>query len=470
MPRDPIDPNKPTYASGQFPIRAGSGDSIRMALDPRLLALSYLAVTLLPLALAWLGARPPRSIWDELASGAGMLAFSVILVEFMLSGRFRTISGRIGMDVTMRFHQLFARLAVILALIHPFLYRAPFSPALPWDTTRQLTLTTDSTALTTGLFAWILLPVLVLLGIGRATLDFSYEIWRLLHGIGALLVAGLLLHHALYAGRYSEDPVLAGIWIAMFAIALLTLAQVYLFRPLRQLRKPWTVKSVRPAGLKTWDVNIAPDRHEGLRFEAGQFAWLNIGRSPFLLAENPFSIASAPASADRVQFLIKELGDFTGSLGGIEPGTKAYLDGPHGNLTIAGRDEPGIALIAGGVGIAPLLSILRQLHHDGDRRPTALVYGNRVEEQIVCREELASLALKHGTEMAYVLSEPPKDWAGHRGMIDPELIRALFGNDDKHNWLYVLCGPTEMMISVEDTLIDLGVPAGQILSERFQYD
>jgi predicted ferric reductase len=441
-----------------------------MGLNPRLLALSYLLVTLLPLALAWLGARPPRSFWDELASGAGMLAFSVILVEFMLSGRFRTISGRIGMDVTMRFHQLFARSAVILALIHPFLYRAPFNPQLPWDATRQLTLTTDSTALTTGLFAWILLPALVLLGIGRATLDFSYETWRLLHGFGAALIAGLLLHHTLYAGRYSQDPVLAGIWIVLFSIAMLTLVYVYIIRPLVQIRRPWTVQSIKPAGLKTWELTIAPNEHDGLRYKAGQFVWLNVGHSPFSLAENPFSISSAPSTGKQVKFIIKELGDFTRSVGEIEPGTKAHIDGPHGSLTVSGRDEPGIALIAGGVGIAPLLAILRQLHHDGDRRPTVLVYGNRVEEQIACKEELASLARLHGTEVAYVLSDPPKNWTGRSGMVDQRLIGDLFGDAGKRQWLYVLCGPAAMMESVEDTLIGLGVPAHQILSERFQYD
>lgn len=427
-------------------------------------------MTLLPLILAWAGARPPRGFWDELASGAGMLAYAIILVEFLLSGRFRSISAHIGMDVTMRVHQLFARCALALALVHPFLYRGAFNPPLPWDTTRQASLTWDFGALATGIAAWILLPTFVLMAIGRDRVGFKYETWRWMHGIGALLIAGLLLHHALAAGRYSADPVLAGAWGVLFAVAVLSLVNVYLVKPALQRRRAWEVASVRPLGLKIWELTLRPLGHAGLSYAAGQFVWLNVGNSPFSLRENPFSIASAPAGGASLQFVIKELGDFTCSLGSVRPGTRAYLDGPHGNLVVSGRRAPGIALIAGGVGIAPLLGILRQLRHEGDKRPVTLVYGNRVAEQIVYREELEAFARDGSTRFVPVLSEPPPGWRGRVGLVDAALVRELFAADEARDWLYVLCGPPAMMTIVEDTLIDLGVPARRILSESFNYD
>ena len=109
-------------------------------MSPGILFAGYLIVTLLPLGLAAAGARPPRSVWDELGSGAGMLAFSIMLTEFVLSGRFRSISGRIGMDLTMRLHQLLGRTALVLAFIHPFLYQTSPNQPVPWDRTRQLTI------------------------------------------------------------------------------------------------------------------------------------------------------------------------------------------------------------------------------------------------------------------------------------------------------------------------------------------
>jgi len=439
-------------------------------MNPIALGFLYLFVTLLPLGLAGVSARPPRSLGDELASGAGMLAFAIILIEFVLSGRFRTVSAGIGMDVTMRFHQLFARTALVLALLHPFFYRSPFNPQYPWDVTRQFTLAFDLPSLGSGILAWVLLAAFVLVSIGRERLGYKYETWRLLHGLGALLIAGMLLHHTLNAGRYSQDPILAGVWIALFLVAVLSLTYVYLVEPLVQKQRPWNVHSVRPIGQKTWEVTLEPDGHQGLAFDAGQFVWLNVGNSPFSLHENPFSISSAPTSGSQLQFVIKELGDLTRSVGQIKPGTKAYVDGPHGNLVVSGRTEPGIALIAGGIGIAPLLGIVRQLRHEGDKRPTILVYGNRVEEQILYRNELEALAHEHGTKIAHVLSEPPEEWAGHTGRIDADLIRGVFDAPDMKQWLFVLCGPTAMMEAVEDTLIAMDVPARQVLSERFKYD
>ena len=85
-------------------------------MKPLLLIVAYLVAVTLPLLLsAWVGG-PPRQFHQELASGLGILAFSMILVEFILSGRFRAISNDVGMDVTMRFHQVMARTALAFGL------------------------------------------------------------------------------------------------------------------------------------------------------------------------------------------------------------------------------------------------------------------------------------------------------------------------------------------------------------------
>eukprot|EP00752_Nemacystus_decipiens_P000994 g994.t1 len=440
-------------------------------MPPKLLIPLYLAVLLAPLALAALGGRPPRSLWDELASGAGMLAFTILLVEFVLSGRFRTVSARIGMDVTMRFHQVIARTALALVLLHPILYAAPFAAPYPWDPTRELTLYSGSRGLATGVLAWVLLVALVVFGIGRRQLALRYESWRLTHGLGALAVAGLALDHTLVAGRYSQDAALVALWSGLTAAAAFSLAWVYAIKPFLQTRRPWRVAGVRALAERAWELAIEPEGHDGLRFDAGQFVWLNVGKSPFSLDENPFSISSAPAEGPGLRFVIKELGDFTRTVGAIAPGTRAHLDGPFGSLVVAGRTEPGVALIAGGVGVAPALSILRQLRSEGDPRPIHLVYGNRTEAQIVYRAELDALAAgAPQIEVTHVLAEPPAGWTGRAGVVDAALIRALFDDPAHKDWLYVICGPPAMIEGAEQALIDLGVPSHQILSERFQYD
>jgi predicted ferric reductase len=434
-------------------------------MKPLFLMMAYLVAVTFPLTLSWLVGGPPRALHQELASGLGIVAFAVVLIEFVLSGRFRSISNGVGMDVTMRLHQIMARTALGFALIHPFLYKAAAAGGQrPWDPLRQLTITTDFSALSTGIAAYLLLPCLVLLAIGRTQLDYKYETWRLMHGIGALLVALLLLHHTVYAGRYGSQPVMTWVWLAMTAIAVGSLLYVYLIVPVLDRARPWRVTSVTQLTPKQWDVTVTPEGHSGANFKAGQFAWLTIGHSAFSMKENPFSICSAPAGGPEASFMIKELGDFTQTIGQIKPGTVAYLDGPYGNLSVEGRCEPGVALIAGGVGLAPLLGILRQMRLTGDPRKVKLIYGNRVVDQIAYRDELGS------QEVVYVLSDPPENWSGETGYIDAALLDRVFSAKEFSDWVFVMCGPAIMMDIVEDHLIQQGTPSDRILSERFDYD
>lgn len=432
--------------------------------------LLYIGVVCLPLVLSWASGMQPRSFRNDIASGLGLLAFSMILAEFVLSGRFRSISSQLGLDRTIRFHQLMARTALVFALVHPFLYRWLPGPDRPWDPTRQLTLTSDFSALVTGIIAFVLLPAFVLVSVKHDALEYKYERWRLFHGLGALLLAGLLLHHTLMAGRYSADPVMIWMWGAMMAIAALSLFFVYFLKPAYQVRHPWRVSAISRLTPRQWHLTIAPKGHDGMSYKAGQFVWLNIGNSPFSLKENPFSLSSAPASGANLSFVIKELGDFTSSLDQVAVGDRAYVDGPHGTLTVAGRCEPGVALIAGGVGIAPMLSILREMVQTNDPRKSVLVYGNRTQDQIVFRDEIDTLAAQGKTDLVHVLREPHDDWTGHVGIIDADLIEQVFSSEHFEHWVFVLCGPPEMMSSVEKTLMKHNVPDHRIMSERFQYD
>lgn len=434
-------------------------------MKPLLFSVGYLAAVTLPLFSSWLVGGPPRPFHQELASGLGILAFSMILMEFILSGRFKSISNGIGMDVTMRLHQIMARTALVFALLHPFFYRGtPSGDPRPWDPTRQLTTTTDFSDLSSGIAAYLILPSLILLAIGRTQLDYKYETWRLIHGVGALLIAGLLLHHTVYAGRYGSQPVMTWIWLGLTGVSVVSLLYVYLLVPLRDQSRAWTVTSVTRLTPKQWELTVTPNGHPGLTYKAGQFAWLNVGHSPFSLRENPFSISSGPAGGQNIAFMIKELGDFTSTISQLKTGTVAYLDGPYGSLSVEGRTEPGIALVAGGVGLAPLLGIIRQMRLTNDPRKVKLIYGNRAEDQIAFRKELDR------EDVTYVLSEPTEAWQGETGYIDDALLDRVFSTDEFKDWVFVLCGPAIMMDNVEDHLIKRGTPSHRILSERFDYD
>ncbi len=207
-------------------------------------------------------------------------------------------------------------------------------------------------------------------------------------------------------------------------------------------------------------------KFDGLRFEPGQFAWVKVGKSPFAVTWHPFSISSSAEKAGQVTLSIKAAGDFTREISYLEPGTPVYLDGPHGAFTIDRYDGPGFVFIGAGVGITPLLSMLRTMADRDDLRPCYLFFGNREWEDVAFREEIEDLEGRLNLEVVHVLSRPPEGWEGEEGRIGAAVLARHLPARCR-SLQYFICGPEPLMDAVEDALADLGVPKRRIHSERF---
>ncbi|NGX15134.1 ferric reductase-like transmembrane domain-containing protein [Wenzhouxiangella sp. XN24] len=439
-------------------------------LGPRALLILYVSIGLAPVLLALLDGEPFRNPWRELSAAIALAGFAWLLFEFVLSGRFRHVSGRVGIDVTMRLHQRAALVVLALLVIHPFLYAVP---RLYPDPSRAMSLLQGMFTAghyRSGVIAWLLLLALVAAARFRDRLPCRYETWRISHGVGAILVAGCGVHHALSIGRHSGQPALAAYWWLLTTVALLTLLFVYVVKPILQHARPYRVVSNRQVAARTWEVQIEAEHAHQTPFLAGQFAWLNLGHPPFSLVEHPFSISTAPADLPRIGFTIKQSGDFTDRIGTIPVGTRAWLDGPHGHFVLANRQTDRLAFIAGGVGLAPIMSMLRQLRADRWEAPLCLVYGNRAENQILYREELEAMSDMLDFRLSLVLSEPPPGWPGPRGQLSTAILDQCLARAERARWTYFVCGPPPMMDSVEQSLKAFGVPANRIVAERFRYD
>jgi predicted ferric reductase len=205
-----------------------------------------------------------------------------------------------------------------------------------------------------------------------------------------------------------------------------------------------------------------------MRFMAGQFGWLSLGRAPWRAGEHPFSFSSAPADSGAVEMTIKELGDFTRRVGETEEGTIAHVDGPHGSFSVdLHPDAPGFFFLAGGIGIAPIVSMLRSLAERGDRRPLRLIYGNRLAERATLIEEIDALKERLDLRVTHVVQEPPDGWAGDVGLPTPELIaRVLEGAPEGIHCF--LCGPAPMSRMAQKALRDLGIPMRRVHFELFE--
>jgi predicted ferric reductase len=431
--------------------------------------------------------------WRKLSSGLAIVAFALLTVQFVLSSRLQAITGRVGIDITMHFHQLAAKVITVALVLHPVLYLVPTLYSDPAAGLAQLVAMFSNDVFASGVLAWVMLLALTVSAILRDWLPMPYETWRLSHGLTAAALAIAGLHHAINVGSYSAGLTLAQLWIVLVGLTFIVLGYLYLVKPWQLSQRPYYVSHVHRVGEGLWGITLWPAKLQpvgvlarGMRpkvttpisFEAGQFAWITIGAAPFVFADHPLSIASAPADRPRFRFIVKEVGDFSKALGRFPVGTRAYIDGPYGCFTLSaaeaalpkGETAAGLAFIAGGVGIAPILSLLRDRLAAGETRPMRLIYGNRAASQIVFRDELAKMETAMDFRVHHVLSEPPYEWSGGTGVLDAAVINAWIDWPDPARWIYFVCGPTAMMDVVERALIARGVPPARIISERFKYD
>jgi predicted ferric reductase len=164
---------------------------------------------------------------------------------------------------------------------------------------------------------------------------------------------------------------------------------------------------------------------------------------------------------------IRDLGGFTSTIHQVPPGQRVYLDGPYGAFT-SGNPTDMHVLIAGGVGVTPMMSLIRTFADRGDERPVILLYGSKDWESITFREELEALKARLDLTIVHVLADPPADWTGEQGFITAEVLkRHLPPPFAEHE--YFICGPGVMMDAIERALGEMNVPLFKYHSERYSF-
>lgn len=433
------------------------------------LGLIYLAVASLPLLLAGLRATAPLDPLERLGAGLGLVGLAAMAVQFVTSGRFGIVSGRLGIDRIMAFHKVAAWWVLAGLVLHPLFYVLPTWLEDPQLGMRRLVAYHVLPQYRTGVIALAALVLLVASSALRERLPLRYEVWRAAHVGLALVAAGGGIHHAVTAGRFSALGALQGWWWAVAGVLALVMATLYGWRWLALHRRPWRLASVTKLADRTWELDIQPaPGTPDLRYEAGQFVWMTEGARRFPLFDHPFSIADTPARPG-ISLIIKEAGDFTATVGALAPGTPIGIDGPYGEFSLDNHPGEAVLLVAGGAGIGPIMGLLRDLVARGDRRPVRLVYAVGQPANLACLPEIRAAQAALDLQVHLVSETGAEGFTGHVGRPGRALLTRALDGLDPAGTVAMMCGPGPMVVAVSDMLADIGLPPGGIVYERFDY-
>ncbi len=462
----------------------------------RTLPLVYAAFYLIPTYL-FFGSDPSAFGIYRLGQLMGILGITALCMQVALTARFMFVEQGVGMDRLTRLHKTNGLLLMVALTLHPtfIFWEFLWPPTRLWESVLSYTI-----------YHWLGVAALILIFVQVATTIYSrviklnYELWKWIHRIGYLIVI-LAILHSLNLGADVQSPGPIRAWyFTVQGVFFFAVFYRHIWRPWK-FRNSWytvgkivketpDVRSIylKPASPSTNFLaqELAPAQAAGpliphrnslaqtsfaakirlaphFSYAPGQFAFVRFKSEKVPAEEHHFTLSSTP-SDPYLSFTIKKSGDFTAILDGLKVGDRARIEGPYGVFSNSGMKGPFV-MIAGGIGITPIMSMLRTMQEVSNTDQATLLYVCSTVGDIVFKKELDTMAAKNKWfKVAYVLSGE-KRTGFYEGRFSGVILEKEV--DRAAGITFFVCGPSAMMDAAVAILKKSGVPSNKIFTEHF---
>ncbi len=200
-------------------------------------------------------------------------------------------------------------------------------------------------------------------------------------------------------------------------------------------------------------------------YKPGQFFYVTLKQDGKELNKH-FSFSSSPTQGGFIEFT-KRLTDheYSMALKAAKVGDWARINGPYGEFTFEG-EYPKIALLAGGIGITPFMSICKNATDKSLLSQITMFYGCRTPDDNPFRRELEDMAHTNSKlKLHLVVNQPTPDWKGPVGIITADMIKQELPDYKDH--IFYCCGPPGMVTAMEKLIDGIGLPKTQLKLEYF---
>ncbi|WP_233195157.1 ferric reductase-like transmembrane domain-containing protein [Cryobacterium sp. M91] len=411
----------------------------------------------------------PADVFTSLGIVAGLVGTDLLLVMLVLAARLPPVDRAFGHDQAMAVHQSLGKPALYLILGHAVLLITGYALA------ENVNVFIEAWNMFTGLpdMPLAFLGLALMIGVVVTSLvvvrrKFRYEAWHAVHLLAYLSVLVAIPHQLSVGGLLSEGSIARYYWLALYvAVAGSIVVFRFLLPVVRSARHQLRVASIEQVAPGAVSITLTGRKLEQLRATSGQFFIWRFWAHGLWWQAHPFSLSSAP-SGRGLRVTVRGLGDASRQLPQLARGTRVSFEGPYGLFTENARTSPRVVLIAAGIGVAPIRSLLETVSF-APGHATVLLRSHSVGDTYLV-DELTDLCRVRGAQLRVIAGKRPKGvstWlpadAAKAGITLKKIVPELTSSD-----IYI-CGPRPWTDAVVRDARSGGVPKKQIHYERFDW-
>ncbi len=288
----------------------------------------------------------------------------------------------------------------------------------------------------------------------------SYETWWTVHLYTYLAIALSFMHQIRTGPMFITHPVYRFYWEGLYILAgSIVLYWRFIIPVVRFFKYELRISSIVDEGANMVSIVMRGRGLNRMNAQGGQFFTWRFLTSGHIWVSHPYSLSAAPTNSE-FRITVKNLGDGSGAVKDLKPGTRVFFEGPYGIFTAqkVTRGLGHVVLIGGGVGIAPLLALIDEFEDSVD---IDLLLRVSSEDEIVHNRELEEIAKKRGAQVHYLV--------GSR-KVHPMTAKDIMRYVPAFRYCDVyVCGPTPLVEAVRQAADACGVPMNRFHTEIFEF-
>lgn len=430
---------------------------------------AWVLLTAVLLALLYRGGMFRDGLPAALPIGLAIVAFTAFMFDILLGTRPRALEKNSGIKLLYNFHAVIALIGILAAAYHFYRMYDWGDPIMTFP-------------FLTGVPAFLLFLLAVLTGIfvlsttfvqyssyltGLKEKKFKRENSLFLHRL--VLIGFILIYfHAVSFGFVQNNTLFAVVFTIYFAFTLI----VYYFYKLRILKLPkYKVTAIQNLTQHICRIEMVPTRGDIMTYRPGEFLFFRPVGTALPYEAHPFSMTSSPQQKEYISILVKESGDFTDQISKLKVDDLVTLEGPYGNLFSEELEqkETALVMLAGGIGITPMISILSCLLENHSQRDIVLFWSASTYSDVFAEDFYRSLNNQHSNfQLQILLSKEERDGFLY-GRISHEQFQKTNMTHHYEKADFLVCGPPKMLESMVDMLKEQKVDSARIHAEEFAF-